>query len=291
VAEQFSGEENLNIQKWLVQQIRVAVNQSIADLKPALAGTGKFDAAMFTRNRLIGEHGTKNDEFNFVVIEQAGYRKAILGSFSAHATTLGDKNMEFSGDYPGYWERRIENTSADLALFFAGSMGSQSPRSEGEGFEKTKYIGEALADSLNKHLAGVKMDPEPILSSLTLRMEMPEYHFRLTARTNLATFLSKKLMPLPENVYLQAARIGNLIWITTPCDFSGEFAREIKNALAVENFDGMVTSYNGSYIGYIIPGRYFYMDEYESKLMGMFGPTMGDYSMDLIRQLYTILED
>jgi len=31
------------------------------------------------------------------------------------------------------------------------------------------------------------------------------------------------------------------------------------------------------------------MDEYESKLMGWFGPTMGDYTMDLIRQISKIV--
>ena len=31
------------------------------------------------------------------------------------------------------------------------------------------------------------------------------------------------------------------------------------------------------------------MDEYEPKLMGWFGPTMGDYSMELIRHLTDIV--
>jgi hypothetical protein len=31
------------------------------------------------------------------------------------------------------------------------------------------------------------------------------------------------------------------------------------------------------------------MDEYEPKLMGMFGPTMGDYSMDLIRHITNVV--
>ncbi len=56
--------------------------------------------------------------------------------------------MEISADYPGYWARMIESTSADIAVFFAGSVGSQSPVGKGDGFERAKYIGEALADSL-----------------------------------------------------------------------------------------------------------------------------------------------
>ncbi len=96
-------------------------------------------------------------------------------------------------------------------------------------------------------------------------------------------------MPLPENVYLQALRIGNMVWISTPCDFSGEYALQIKNSLAAKGFKSNVTSFNGSYVGYIIPGRYFYLDEYESKLMGWFGPNMGEYTIDLIRRITDIV--
>ncbi|WP_411274318.1 neutral/alkaline non-lysosomal ceramidase N-terminal domain-containing protein [Daejeonella sp.] len=289
IGEQFAGKESKNIEKWLVKQIKKAVTSAIADLSPARIGSGSFDAASYTRNRLIGDLGTKNDEFNYIVVEQIGRKKAIIGSFSAHATTIGADNMEFSADYPGYWARKIEKTSADYALFAAGSVGSQSPVGKGNGFDKSKFIGESLADSVNMHLARVVLDDKVTLSAISLKVQLPEYHIRLTTKINLSTYLSKKLMPLPESVYLQALRIGNLVWFTTPCDFSGEYALQIKNALAAKGFKANVTSFNGSYVGYIIPGRYFYLDEYESKLMGWFGPNMGDYTMDLIRKISDII--
>ena len=120
-------------------------------------------------------------------------------------------------------------------------------------------------------------------------MQLPEYNIRLTANINLATSLSKKLLPLSENVYLQGVRIGDMIWITTPSDFSGEYALQLKNSLSAYGFNANVTSFNGSYVGYIVPGRYFYVDEYEPKVMGWFGPNMGEYTMDVIRQVSRII--
>jgi neutral ceramidase len=291
VGEQFAGKENKNLEKWLSFQIAKSVTQAISDLKPARIGSGSFNAGIYTRNRLIGESGTKNDDFCFICIEQQGKRKAIIGSFSAHSTTLGDENMEISADYPGYWERETEEKAADLALFFAGSVGSQSPVGEGEGFEKSKYIGESLADSLIGHLPEVILKDKIIFSSVSLKVQLPEYHARLTTKINLSSYLSKKLMVQPENVYLQAFGIDNMVWITTPGDFSGEYALEIKNALFAKGFNSNVASFNGSYVGYIVPGRYFYLNEYESKLMGWFGPYMGDYMMHLIRQISGIMTD
>jgi len=96
-------------------------------------------------------------------------------------------------------------------------------------------------------------------------------------------------MVQPENVYLQAIRIDDMVWITTPGDFSGEYALQMKNSLLAEGFKSNITSFNGSYVGYIVPGRYFYLGGYEPGLMGWFGPDMGEYMMDLIRQVSEIV--
>ncbi|MCJ7449181.1 MAG: neutral/alkaline non-lysosomal ceramidase N-terminal domain-containing protein [Bacteroidales bacterium] len=291
IGKQFAGNENKNLEKWLVLQISRVVTSAISDLKPARIGTGSFNAESYTRNRVIGESGTKNNDFSFIIVEQSGHKKAIIGSFSAHATTIGSDNMEISADYPGYWERKIEDTSADLALFFAGSIGSQSPVGKGDKFDKSKFIGEALADSVNVYLPHVVLNDKITFSFISLKMQLPDYHIRLTTKINLSSFWSTRLMPPPGNVYLQAIRINNAVWITTPSDFSGEYALQLKNALAAEGFDSNVSSFNGSYVGYIVPGRYFYLDEYESKMMGWFGPNMGEYTMDLIRQISEIVTD
>ncbi len=289
IGKLFAGGYNSNTEKWISQQITKAVTCAIDDLKPARLGSGSFNANNYTNNRLTGDQGTINKDFSFIVIEQAGRKKAVIGSFSAHATTLGDENMEVSGDYPGYWERKTEAAFGGPALFLAGSTGSQSPQAAGNGFDKPKMIGEALADSMMLNMPMVEMSSTPSVSILSLKPYLPEYHIRLTTRRNLTSFISRKLMPEPINARLQVIRIGNLLWITTPCDFSGEYALQIKNSMAVKGFKTVVSSFNGSYTGYIIPGKYFYLDEYESKMMGWFGPTMGDYTMDLISRISEIV--
>ena len=288
VGEQFAGKANPEIQKWLVNCIVKSVLGAVSDLSASQITCGSFAAANLTRNRFIGELGTKNGDFTYILVNQKGKRKAVIGSFSAHATTQGAGNMLFSGDYPGYWERKMEAGSFDMALFCAGSIGSQSPSGKGKEFESARYIGESLADTLIKRLPLNTYHDSSSFSSATLRVTLPEYHLRLTPRINLSTWLSNKLMPEPKNVYFQVVRIGKLVWVSAPSDFSGEYALQIKYAMAAKGYDAVVSSFNGSYIGYIVPGRYFYQDEYEPKLMGWFGPTMGDYAMELIRHLTDI---
>jgi hypothetical protein len=269
----------------LVNQISTAVTKAIADLKPARFGNGYFNAAPYVKNRLIGETGTINGQFNYISIQQKTGFKAVIGSFGAHATTIGADNFEFSADYPGYWQRKMEQGSVDLAIFCGGSVGSQSPVGEGNEFEKSKHIGEALADSLEKHLTQVQLKDRINLSSISLKMDLPAYHIRLTNHLHFTSWLSEKLMPLPQNVYLQVIKMDNLMWFTTPSDFSGEFALQIKDALANKGYHANITSFNGSYVGYIIPGKYFYFDSYEPKTMGWFGPNMGEYTFEMLRHL------
>jgi hypothetical protein len=285
LGEQFAGKENHNIQKWMAAQITKAVIDASNNLKPAKIGYGIFKAASWTRNRLIGEAGIKNDDFGYIYLERADGKKAVIGSFSAHATTLGAGNMEISADYPGYWQRKMEAASVNLAVFIGGSVGSQSPAVEGNGFEKPRSIGEALADSLTKYLPRTNLTGSLKLSPVSVKLPLPEFHIRISKNRGLSSFFSDKLMATPQNPYIQAIRIGQMVWISTPCDFSGEYAVQIKNNLAAKGFLANVSSFNGSYLGYIIPGRYFFMDEYEAQTMGWFGPNMGEYTMDVIRRV------
>lgn len=286
--KEFAGPENKNVQKWLVRQISKAVLMATANLKPASVATGNFNAARFTRNRLVDDYGTKNDDFSLITIHQNGGKKAVIGSFSAHSTCMGSKNFEISGDYPGFWQRKMEKNGFDLAIFMAGAMGSQTNSGEGEGFERPRFIGESLADSTFRLIEKLALTDTIQFNSVTINLNLPDYHFRITTTRNLSTFLTEKLMPYPENAVLQVLRIGKMVWVTTPADFSGEYALQFKNSLAVQGFDANITGFNGSYVGYIIPGRYFYLDEYEPKTMGFFGPTMGDYTFHLINQLAEI---
>ncbi|HSO88990.1 MAG TPA: neutral/alkaline non-lysosomal ceramidase N-terminal domain-containing protein, partial [Draconibacterium sp.] len=79
VGKEFAGEFNPIIVKWLVQKISKAVLIAVADLKPAAISTGDFNAADYTRNRLIGELGTKNDDFSYLLIQQNEGKKAVVG--------------------------------------------------------------------------------------------------------------------------------------------------------------------------------------------------------------------
>jgi hypothetical protein len=45
------------------------------------------------------------------------------------------------------------------------------------------------------------------------------------------------------------------------------------------------TSFNGDYIGYVIPLKYYHLNGYEPRTMSFFGPNVPDFFVDLIRTM------
>ncbi|HLT50319.1 MAG TPA: hypothetical protein VKZ93_00105, partial [Arenibacter sp.] len=226
--------------------------------------------------------GRLNDKLDLLSFEQETGRKAIIGSYSAHATVIGTFNDEFSGDYPGYFQRHLEAGGVDLALFFAGTVGSHSNKGEGEKFQKAKYIGETLADSAQVLLNRLTPDSLLTLSSITTELEIPKLQFlRITDRLRLSPYIGQKLIPKMESVYLQGLKINDLVWLALPYELSGEYGLDLKNALELQGYGSVLSSFNGQYLGYIVPQKYYYYDTYEARLMGWYGPSMGDYLMEL----------
>ncbi|HLP72024.1 MAG TPA: neutral/alkaline non-lysosomal ceramidase N-terminal domain-containing protein [Bacteroidales bacterium] len=280
-----AGKQNPHIKEWLAEKIITSVMTASSGLQQAYISTGSFSAPEFTLNRLTHIADQLNTDFDYMIITLKDGSRGVIGSYSAHATTIGSSNTLVSGDYPGSWERNLENSGYDLAMFCGGSMANQSPYGKGKVFESAEFIGRSLADSLLKNSASDVPTGNPEQSSFSLKLDLPAYHMRMSKNCNFPTWLSRKMMAEPENVMLQALKINNLIWFFTPGDFSGEAALLLKKILKGKGLDTVVSGYNGSYIGYILPGKYFWLKHYETRKMSWYGPGLGDYMMDIMERM------
>jgi len=282
VGKRFGGEYQAEVVEWLGKKISDLILKALADRQPAQMSSGYIKVPNLVRNRIIGETGRLNDKLDLLSIVQENGKKASIGVFSAHATVIGPNNDLYSGDYPGYFQRYLEDKSVDLALFFAGTVGSHSNKGEGHNFNKAKYIGETLADSALVALNKMKLSPRVELNAISSEIEIPKLQFLyISDRLRLAPFLAKKLMPPMNPILVQGLKLNNLIWLALPYELSGEYGLDLKNALELQGYNSILSSFNGQYLGYITPTKYYYYDTYEARLMGWYGPTMGDYLMEL----------
>jgi len=292
VGESFMGEFQQEVVEWLGEKFTQLILDARKDKKLATFSSGCIRAPNLIRNRIIGETGRLNDKLNLVTFAQQDGKKAVIGIFGAHATTIGPWNDKFSGDYPGYFQRSLESKGIDLAMFFAGTVGSHSNKGKGEKFQKSQYIGETLADSAEVFINKMQYDSIVTMTAITTEIEIPELQaFYVSDRLRLAPWAGGKLMADMKSIYLQGVKLNDLIWIAMPYELSGEYGLDLKNALEVVGYNSALTSFNGQYLGYIVPQKYYYYDNYEPRLMGWYGPSMGDYLMELNFRLANELTD
>lgn len=292
VGKSFGGEFQPEVVHWLSRKFTKLILDARKDKLPSKFSSGNIRTPNLVRNRIIGETGRLNDRLNLVSFSQDNGRKAVIGIFAAHATTISTWNDEYSGDYPGYFQRSLEAKGTDLALFFAGTVGSHTNKGKGEKFEKAKYVGETLADSAMVVINTMEYDSVMTIASATTQLEIPKLQaFSISAKRKLSPFMGSKLMPELKSMYLQGLKLNDFIWLTFPYELSGEYGIDLKNALQLEGYNSALTSFNGQYLGYIVPQKYYYYDTYEARLMGWYGPSMGDYLMELNYRLANELID
>jgi hypothetical protein len=77
----------------------------------------------------------------------------------------------------------------------------------------------------------------------------------------------------------------------TPCDFSGEFNASLDSLAHRTGVQVIVTSFNGGYIGYLTPGKYYEIDHYETRLMNWYARGTGDYVRECLEKLIVAASD
>jgi neutral ceramidase len=284
VDQQFAGPQDSIVATIFIDSTIAAVQRAILNRQPGSFSSSSIDAPRYIRNRLIGDEGLVDDDLVYAMFQRNNKPAGLFATYSAHATVMSERNMDMSGDYPGYFERAIESEFGSVAMFAAAGLGSHSYRGEGKGFVRAEFIGRGLADSVKAHYNTAQSHSDVALRAFRIPIDLAKMQIRLTQKICLAPWLAKKLMK-PEQAYLQIIALNDFIIIGSPGEFSGELALRIKQAALEAGKNVTVTSFNGCYIGYVTPSEYYVMDEYETKLMSWFGGYTGDYLTDLMQQI------
>lgn len=73
-----------------------------------------------------------------------------------------------------------------------------------------------------------------------------------------------------------------------PADYSGELEMTLAKKRPINAPIPIISSFNGDYVGYIIPNSRYDSEHYESRDMNLLGPWAGEYfndlAMDIIHQ-------
>ncbi|ERM82502.1 hypothetical protein P872_17915 [Rhodonellum psychrophilum GCM71 = DSM 17998] len=267
----------------LEQKTIVGIKSALATQDTAVLHYQMANADSLVANRFKPEDPT--DPFvRQLVFEKRNGQKGTFLTYSAHPTILSSKYMGLSGDYPFYFNKALEQNGYVFSLFAAGTVGSHRPVANGNQPEDVKQY----ALDLNKKLPNQSEKPKRInkakILTACLPIELREVHYRLSDNIRLRPWIFNWAFG-ETNAHFDILVLGNTLLIGSSGEISGVFYDKWEKKAAELGLNLIITSFNGGYIGYITPDKYYQEKYHEVRDMNWFGPYNGAYFDEIIGAL------
>jgi neutral ceramidase len=271
----------------IVELISNKIAESIViALKGTLAAKlkTKFLSAPDEVNNRLVDGGPEDPTLRSLEFHRSDSSKLVLVSYTAHATCLYSKNLELSRDYPGALVDALESKGYQFAMFMAGAVGSHKCNAPKMGWDCVSLLGNNLAEKYVSATTSKAQQNDSSLAMMRVPLPLSDPQVKITPNIKVRSWLFRKAFgEFP--VYLTALRVGDVVLLGTPCDFSGEFNPAIDSLAQTLKLKTFVTSFNGGYTGYLTPAKYYDVNHYETQLMNWYAPGTGEYVEHCLEQL------
>jgi hypothetical protein len=275
--------------EFIADRIVKSVAQAQENLLPATLRVGAIAIPEAVENRLI-DGGIEDPFLRALEIHRSDSSKAVLISYAAHATCLFQSTIELSRDYPGMLVDALESEDYSFAMFMAGSVGSQKGSSPSDDWDCVKWMAGRIGESFLEHRNTLKPMTDASLFMKRVPFALSDPQVKITEDWKVRSWLFRAAFGEYDS-FLTVLRIGDLVMLGTPCDFSGEFDASLDSLAASKGLQAMVTSFNGGYIGYVTPGKYYDVNHYETRLMNWYAPGTGNYMEKCLEKLILAVSD
>lgn len=277
------GEEEEIVSK-LVRQTLNAVAVSIENLKETKVGYTHVDANELVFNKLKYS-GVEDSLARCVRFSQRNGEEAVLFTYSAHPTLTSIDDHYLSADYPGLVINNLENDEVvDFGMFMAGGVGAHIAEHRDGTYGNMLDYARELTDEISPAIQSITPKTVKALSFNEVEVAMGNSQYKITSTLKLRDWAFDYVFG-NLGARLKILRIGDIFFIGTPCDFSGEITPELTNKINIPKANIITTSFNGGYIGYLTPDKYYAFDHRETFSMHWFGPTVTDYYTTLIAKM------
>ncbi len=281
------GMYEVSVVQFIADKIKASILQASKNMLPATAGIDSVAIPDGVRNR-IHDDGPVDPLLRMISIERSDSTRLLIASYTAHATCLFSRDIELSGDYPGKLTEILESKGYNFAMFMAGAVGSHKPKAPEGGWACVDWMAEKVAANVLK--ARFQPMKNNFLEMHRVPLALPEPQAKVSEEWRLKPGLFKVAFgDFPS--FITVLRFGDAVMLGTPCDFSGEFNFALDSLAATTQVFPIVTSFNGGYIGYLTPEKYYDIDHYETQLMSWYGPGAGEFVKESLETLLLSVAD
>lgn len=234
-------------------------------------------------NRLIPD-GPEDPYLRVIEFVRTDNVKLLFTSYAAHATCLYSKNLELSRDYPGKFVDQLEANGYDFAMFMAGAVGSHKPGAPEYGWSCFDWMADELVRSVVDHRNSLTNVNGFAIQTLRTPLHLSDPQVKVTPDLKVRSWFFRSAMG-EYPVFVNAIAIGDLMMVGVPADFSGEFNPSLDSISETRNKHLITTSFNGGYIGYLTPEKYYDNKYFETQLMNWYAPGTGEFVRDVMADI------
>lgn len=278
-----------SVVQFIADGIVSSIRQADGNLLGATISSASIPIPEAVENRLIDD-GEEDPYLRVLEVRRADSSKSVLMTFAAHATCLSQGTLELSRDYPGMVVDALENNGYNFVMFLAGGVGSHKGSSPVDDWDCMEWMSQKITTGF---LSG-RNSLEPLQDSTIAMTRIPfalgDPQVKITEGLRLRSWVFRSAFG-EYNSFLTVLRIGDVVMLGTPCDFSGEFDASLDSTASSVGLHAMVTSFNGGYIGYVTPEKYYDVDHYETRLMNWYAPGTGEYMEECLEKLVIAVSD
>ncbi|MDH4298367.1 MAG: neutral/alkaline non-lysosomal ceramidase N-terminal domain-containing protein [Cyclobacteriaceae bacterium] len=272
-----------SIVHFIANKIKLSIQHATMNTLPATLKAGVIPLQHTVHNRLI-DNGPVDSLLRVVEVQRSDSSKLLLMSFTAHATCLDSRDLHLSADYPGKLVALVEDEGYTFAMFMAGSVGSHTGSAPVRGEPCIDWMASEVSRGFLTNRMALSSVQDSTLVMHRIPLLLGDSQAKVLKNWRIRPWLFALVFG-DYPAYLTVLRLGNIVMLGTPCDFSGEFDPSLDLLAASHGLQLMVTSFNGGYVGYVTPDKYYDVDHYETRLMNWYGPGNGEYMKRCMEQL------
>jgi neutral ceramidase len=227
------------------------------------------------KNRLI-EGGQEDSLFRAIEIHRDDSSKLVVMNYTAHATCLYSRDLKLSRDYPGELVDRFEERGFDFAMFMAGAVGSHKCSVPEFGEACIGWMADHVLDKYQSNSSDLKDVRSSTLRMRRIPLLLPDPQVKISEGWKIRSWAFEAAVG-ESSAYITSLQIGDLLLLGAPCDYSGEFSSQLDETAHEAGVTVFVSSFNGGYIGYITPAKYYDVNHFETRFMNWYPPGTGEY--------------
>jgi hypothetical protein len=275
--------------EWTAQRLAQVVLAATGQPLPILAGSITIPLPDRNRNRRAG--GTTRDpDLTVTRIDSvAGRPLAALVNWTAHPTFMDEKDMLFSGDWPGHLQRTLETLIGQgvTVMYYNGAEGDQSPVPPadcGSNWERAERYGRELGIQAWRAWEQVRPGEVSVFTyhAETIPLPKRQWHADFMKTGGAEYGLSEELMPklveqlAPPQTHSTCLRLGDLVILGVPGEMAAALGLEAKAKARTATGAACVTigGLADEWVSYILPAEEYRRGGYEASV-SFYGETLG----------------